>query len=144
MQAVIFRKPFLILVISFSTSFYVSAQQQDSTVQLITKPLSFPRSPGQKKYLSAKSMIIPVFFIDYGFSSLQVKQLQQFNKLVKEEVTEDAPGFKTKVDDYLKYAPMASVYVLNLAGVKGRHTLVDRTIIYAVSAFLSNEIVTKL
>ena len=144
MQAVIFRKPFLILVISFSTSFYISAQQQDSTIQLITKPLSFPRSAVQKKYLSAKSMIIPVFFIDYGFSSLQVKQLEQFNKLVKEEVTEDAPGFKTKVDDYLKYAPMAGVYVLNLAGVKGRHKLVDRTIIYAVSAFLSNEIVTKL
>jgi len=27
--------------------------------------------------------------------------------------TEDAPGFKTKADDYLKYAPAASEYLLN-------------------------------
>ena len=63
---------------------------------------------------------------------------------MREEVTEDVSGFNTKVDDYLKYAPMASVSARNLAGIKGRHKLVDRTIIYAMSSFLSKEIVTSL
>ena len=151
MQTTFFRKLFLILFIGFSTSLYVSAQQQDTTINVqdtsiksIANPVYLLTLPAQKKYLTAKSLIIPTFFIDYGFSSLHVKQLQQWNKQVREEVTEDAPEFKTKVDDYLKFAPLVSVYALNLAGIKGRHKLVDRSVIYAMSGILSSAIVFKL
>jgi hypothetical protein len=127
MQTTVFRKPFFILFISLSTSFCVSAQQRDTTISSQDASIKAIANPvhltalTQKKYLTPKSLIISVFFIDYGFASLHVKQLEQLNKQVRKEVTEDVSGFDTKVDDYLKYAPMASVYALNLAGVKGRH-----------------------
>jgi hypothetical protein len=144
MQTAIFRKPFLILSISLFTSFFAFAQQQDTTIKIVTRPVHLQALQEKKKYLSAKSLIIPTFFIEYGFSSLHVKQLQQLNKQVSEEVTEDMRGFRTILDDYMKNAPMVSVYALNLAGIKGRHKLIDHTIIYAMSSFLANHIVSKL
>ena len=143
MQTTFFHKIFLVLFISFSTSLYVSAQQ-DTTNKEVVKPVRLSALPEKKKYLTAKSIIIPTAFINYGFSSLHFKELQQLNKNISEEVTEDMPGFQSKVDDYLKYAPVASVYALNLVGIKGRHKLISRTIIYAMSSFLANHIVSKI
>ena len=41
---------------------------------------------------------------------------------------------KTNVDNYIQYLPTVSLYVLNLANVKGIHNFKDRTIILAISA----------
>lgn len=40
---------------------------------------------------------------------------------------------KTRADDYMQYAPMAAVYGLNLAGVRGCHGFKDRTAILAMA-----------
>ena len=40
---------------------------------------------------------------------------------------------KIRVDDYLQYAPIATVYGLNLAGVHGKHAFKERTIVLAMS-----------
>lgn len=40
---------------------------------------------------------------------------------------------KFKVDDYSQYAPMVTVYGLNLCGIRGKHEFKDRTIILAMS-----------
>lgn len=40
---------------------------------------------------------------------------------------------KFKADDYSQYAPMAAVYGLNLCGVEGKHRIVDRSVILAMS-----------
>jgi membrane-associated phospholipid phosphatase len=97
-----------------------------------------------KNHLSAKSFILPAIFIGYGFTSLGNNSFKQLNKNISYEVKEDMPGFKTTVDDYLKYAPVVSTYALNIAGVKGRHRLLDRTIVYTVSSILTNQVVTSL
>lgn len=100
--------------------------------------------PAFKNYLPAKSFIVPAVFVGYGFASLGNNSFKQLNKNISYEVKEDMPGFRTTVDDYLKYAPVVSTYALNIAGVKGRHRLVDRTIVFAVSSILTNQIVTSL
>ena len=87
-----------LIAISFFSSSIVSAQKTDSLKIPVQKIQPLPPS---KKYLSAKSLIIPVALIYYGFSSLKSEELQELNKKIAEEVTEDASGFKTKVDDYL-------------------------------------------
>ena len=106
--------------------------------------LKNPTVTATKKYLSAKSLIIPVVLIDYGFATLKSEELQELNKTIAEEVTEDAGSFKTKVDDYLKYAPATTVYLLNAVGIKGRHKILDRTIILGMSSILVNQVVTFL
>ena len=130
-----------LVAICFFSSVTISAQSKDSVTTSFKK---IQPSPPPKKYLSAKSLIVPVALIDYGFASLKAEELQEFNKTIAEEVTEDCRGFKTKVDDYLKYAPVATVYLLNAAGVKGRHKIIDRTIILAMSSILADQVVTYL
>jgi len=130
-----------LLAICFFTTVAVSAQRTDSVTTSFQK---IERLPPSKNYLSAKSLIIPVVLIDYGFATLKSEELQEVNIKIAEEVTEDASGFKTKVDDYLKYAPAAAVYLLNAVGVKGRHKFLDRTIILGMSTILGNQVVTFL
>lgn len=40
---------------------------------------------------------------------------------------------RTKVDDYIQYAPMVASYAIYFCGVKGEHNLLDRTLILAMS-----------
>ncbi len=142
-----FRKTAIHLLfapILFLYSLNISAQESDSSVRtLVNKTYSLP-VPTNKNYLSTKSLIIPTAFVGYGFTSLTSGGLQSLNKKICEEVEEDCSGFNTRVDDYLKYAPAASVYLLNLVGVKGRHKILDRSIILAMSSILSAQIVTAL
>src|SRR4030095_8776214 len=130
-------------------SFTVSAQQSDSVSQLGNNQLRVSKInlqslPSHKNYLSPKSLIIPTTMIVYGFTSLNSVELQKLNKNICEEVVEDSRGFNTRADDYLKYAPAASVYLLNFVGVKGRHGFVDRSIILVASTILSSQLVTAL
>jgi hypothetical protein len=46
---------------------------------------------------------------------------------IKEERNELAPMFRTHIDDYLQYAPIAAVYGLNALGIKGEHDFANRT-----------------
>jgi len=131
----------LLIAVCFFSSSAVTAQTTDSVktpfqkVQLLPPP---------KKYLSAKSLIIPVALIGYGFSTLESEELREVNKKIAEEVNEDAGGFKTTVDNYLQYAPIASVYLLDAAGIKGRHRVLGQTIILGMSSVLVAQVVTFL
>ena len=55
----------------------------------------------------------------------------------KEQIREDRnrylPNFKAHYDDYLQYAPAATVYGLKLAGVKGRNNIGRASLSYATS-----------
>jgi len=122
----------------------ISAQQPDSAAQVAAKKIQLQHLPPNKNYLSAKGVIIPTTFIAYGFTSLHSNGLQKLNKQICEEVVEDCGGFNTTVDDYLKYAPAASVYLLNFVGIKGRHEFIGRSIILVASTILSAQLVTAL
>ena len=131
----------LLVFISCFSSLTISAQNTDT----LSKPVQKTHAlPPPKKYLSARSMVIPVAMIGYGFSTLESEELREVNKKVAEEVTEDASGFKTTVDNYLQYAPTASVYLLDAAGIKGRHKVLDQTIILGMSSILVAQVVTFL
>lgn len=122
----------------------VSAQASDSISHTAVNKIYIQRLSANNDYLSPKSLIIPTALISYGFGSLTNDDLVKWNKNIREEVIEDCPGFNTRIDDYLKYAPAASVYVLDLAGIKARHKILDRTIILAISTVLSSQVVTAL
>ncbi|MGC3948673.1 MAG: phosphatase PAP2 family protein [Chryseolinea sp.] len=55
---------------------------------------------------------------------------------VKEERDEFLPHFSNHTDNYLQFAPIAAVYGLNLAGVKGRNDFTNRTILLLKSELL--------
>ena len=120
------------------------AQQPDSVSQVNSKRIHLQPKAPNKNYLSPKSLIVPTAFIAYGFTSLHSNGLQKLNKQICEEVEEDCGGFSTRVDDYLKYAPAASVYLLNFVGIKGRHEFIGRSILLVASTILSAQLVTAL
>ena len=86
--------------------------------------------PAAQNIFSAKSLFVPGFFVAYGVSSLGNNGLKNLNLELKEEIEENHPRFKTRLDDFLMFAPAAGAFMLEGAGVKGRHGLKDKLIIY--------------
>jgi hypothetical protein len=105
-----------LIVVSFLLCNTVTAQQQDT---------SFP-SP-------LRPLIIPTAMVTYGVAALHTSVLENWNTEVHERVAVDNPGRRIHVDNYLQWSPAMAVYALNLAGIKGKHRLVDRTFLFGFS-----------
>ena len=90
-----------------------------------------------------QSLIAPAaFFIAGGIAFTD-------NELWSDDAWEDGrnrsfPDFKTRADDYLIFAPIAAVYGLHLAGVRGAHSLRDQTAILLKAELMGFAIVTPL
>jgi hypothetical protein len=93
--------------------------------------------------MQIKSFLLPAGLIAYGAFTFKYDQLQKVDYRVKEEVYDESQHKKLPIDDYMQYAPAVAVYGLNLAGIKGRHNFVDRTIIYAMSDIILNVVVSS-
>ena len=80
-----------------------------------------------------QSFIIPAIFISYGIVSLGNNAIRNLDYSTRNELQEDHPIFANHADDYLRYVPAAAVYALNLAGIKGKHRVIDQTGLYVLS-----------
>ncbi|MCX2480960.1 phosphatase PAP2 family protein [Pedobacter sp. MC2016-15] len=123
---------FFILLTSFTG--FVSAQtiqpqQPDSTT---ASPVSVMKLRGQNPP-TVKSFIVPAVLVSYGLLSLGNNAIRTLDFNTRAELQEDHPLFANHVDNYLQFAPMVAVYGLNLAGVKGKHGVVDQTALYLLS-----------
>ncbi|MFD2554156.1 phosphatase PAP2 family protein [Sphingobacterium tabacisoli] len=91
--------------------------------------------------LSPKKLILPSGLIAAGAVSFAVPAMKKWDLGIRQEVAEHNLS-RTVLDDYTQYVPGVMVYGLNLFGVKGRHDLGARTIIYASSQLIAAAIVT--
>lgn len=92
----------------------------------------------------AKKSVVPCVLIGYGASVIGDNGLFYSSEDVYNDIQRNYAGFHTEMDDYLFWAPAAAVYGLNLAGVKGKHDFVNRTLIYLISETVSGLIVSNL
>lgn len=131
-------------------SFYRANPDFNSTdkLKLLTSD-SFPRlSPQtldfqQRKKEFARSLRIALPLIAAG--ALANSNISVINKFeVREERIEHFPNIKTKVDNYLLYAPIAAVYTMDLLGYKGRHNLGGQTALLLKSQLIMTAIVAPL
>ena len=79
-----------------------------------------------------KKLLLPTALIGYGAIGLGCDQLKNINSNVRVGVNGER-GQRTNIDDYSRYAPVVSVYALNLMGIQGKHNFRDRTVILATS-----------
>ncbi len=94
-----------------------------------------------KKPFPIKQLVAPTLMVMYGLGGLENKDIQKINGKLKEEIySERLPG-KSKLDNYLIFAPAATVYGLNALGIKGKHNFRDRTLIYMMSNLFMSGIV---
>lgn len=91
-----------------------------------------------------RQMIVPTFAIVYGVSTIRSTRLTKLNVMVKEKIWMDKPHRKVRIDDYLKWTPAVAVYGLNAAGIKGKHNLLDRSVIYVMANAFTNASVFAL
>jgi membrane-associated phospholipid phosphatase len=141
----------MILLIAMALSFGGIAQQP-LTLNHITSDTGAPhimdstmfRPPLSDNRFRFRSIILPATLIAYGFVALENDGLRHLNSSTKAELREDHSAFITHADNYLQFTPAAAVYVLNIAGIKGKHNLRDRSVIYGLTTLLSTAIVFPL
>jgi membrane-associated phospholipid phosphatase len=75
-----------------------------------------------------KSLIIPTALIGYGVIGLVSPALKDINTSIKNKFREHFDK-KVHIDDFSQYSAFLSVYALNAAGVQGKNSFKDRTII---------------
>lgn len=92
---------------------------------------------------SYKKLIVPTVFIAYGVVSLSSDALKNLNRSTQYEIGEHQPKH-IKLDNYTQYLPVVMVYGYNFAGLKGKHNLKERTIIYGTSQLISAAFVLPL
>jgi DNA phosphorothioation-dependent restriction protein DptG len=88
-------------------------------------------------------LILPVVLIGTGVSGLTSDWMDYQNHEIKDELRENIDK-KITIDDFSQYAPMVSVYALDLLNVKGEHGYRDYTTILATSYLLMGITVNAL
>jgi hypothetical protein len=84
------------------------------------------------KSFGYKQLILPVSLMTYGVIGLESDFLKDLNVEIKVEVEENMIK-KHKLDNYLQFSPVLAVYGLNLIGIKGKHNLLQRSIMISTS-----------
>ena len=101
-------------------------------------------TPLTSQPISLRSVVVPTAMIGYGAYTFANPGLKNLNLSVREEVWKERknPDKQFPLDDYSVFAPAIAVYALNLAGVKGRHNFVDRTLLFGMSNLVGHGIVS--
>ncbi|WET50173.1 phosphatase PAP2 family protein [Chryseobacterium indologenes] len=128
------QKLLIYLLLFTSMISKINAQNNDTIIVNEFKQDSLTGIQASK--LNYKSLIIPAAFISYGVLGLTSDKLKQLNFSTRTEINEHQPA-RMNLDNYTQYAPAIMVYGLNAMGIKGKHNLRDRTIIYASSQLIS-------
>ncbi|MDR2811285.1 MAG: phosphatase PAP2 family protein [Tannerellaceae bacterium] len=77
----------------------------------------------------ASRFILPAAWIAYGALSQVSPTLDRFDHYIYTTSSHR----RTKVDDYIQYAPAVAVYGLDFAGIKAKHNFRDRTFVMVSS-----------
>ncbi len=134
------RAIMLVVVCFFSLS--ADAQIADSVKKdLLT-------APDTVKHLHSKpwSLVPPVALITYGAMSFVIHPERRFDYYINSDIRRTDPNFHSKAESYFQFAPIIIVYGLNLAGVSGKNTFIDRTALLGLSGsflYLSTEVVKR-
>lgn len=93
--------------------------------------------------LKPASLILPAMLVGTGIVALESDWLKYQNREIRDELQENI-DHRLTIDDFSQYLPMASVYALNLCGVKGKHNLLDRTLILGTACLIMGTTVNVL
>lgn len=92
-------------------------------------------APDTVKHLHSTviSLVVPAALISYGALSFVVHPIRQLDYSTNNEIQKTAPGFSSKAENYFQFAPVILTYGLNLVGVSGKNTFIDRTALLGLS-----------
>lgn len=126
----------IVLVVIFllsSISIHSQNAKAKDSIQKSEKALKF----------KMKQLIIPAVLCSYGVLAIESDYLKLINTELRNELKESIDE-KLTIDDFSQYAPLATVYLFNNVGIRGKHNLKDRSIIYASSYIMMSGAVSGL
>jgi hypothetical protein len=127
---------FKIIVVAFFSIVTINAQEAKTDT-------IFKKEILQNTKFNYKPLIIPAVLIGYGLIGIESDQIKKFNSDIKIEVNEHIDK-KITIDDFSQYAPVVSVYALNVAGIKGKNNLKDRSLLLVTSYIIMSTTVLGL
>ncbi len=140
----------IILALLCLISFGANAQKTTDTTKknlgdTIKKDLLTAPDTVKKLHSNPLSLIPPAIAIAYGVSSFVIHPVRRFDYYVYDRIERSAPNFNTNAESYFLVTPVVMVYGLDLIGVEGKNTFIDRTALLGLSGgFLGlSELVTK-
>lgn len=127
----------IILILLSIISFEASAQVKDITkkniADTVKKDLLTAPDTVKKLHSKAWTLLPPAALITYGALSFVVHPIRRLDFYSRNEIAKTAPNFNTRAESYFLIGPVVMVYSLNLIGVQGKNTFIDRTALLALS-----------
>ena len=124
-------KYFICFVLNFTIIYppVINAQIKTDSLPIANKVVY------NKKYVYVPASLILTGIILNGNDE------ESFKKEIAEERSEHFSGFRTQMDNYLQFSPIAIAYALDAAGVKSATDLKNRTIILLKSEVIMTSVV---
>jgi membrane-associated phospholipid phosphatase len=140
----------LLFAITCLVSLEANAQNARDTAKknlgdTIKKDLLTAPDTVKKLHSSPLSLIAPGVLIAYGASSFLIYPVRRLDYYFRDRIQKSSPNFNTTAESYFLITPVVTVYGLDLIGVEGKNTFIDRTALLGLSGgFLGvSEIITK-
>ncbi|MBL4674612.1 MAG: hypothetical protein JKY70_00135, partial [Mucilaginibacter sp.] len=134
------RRIFIFLLSLVSYSLTLQAQQipMDTvkTVNVVdTLKKDLFTAPDTVKHLRSKgwALVPPAVLVAYGTSNFFFKPVRNLDKSIYNDINEDHPNFRHHPENFFQYTPVVLVYGLNLVGIHGKNTFIDRTMIFVLA-----------
>src|SRR5882757_3477557 len=115
------------------------AQQLNDTTKRIkvidTLKKDLFTAPDTVSHLHSKlwTLVPPSIMIAYGTSSFYFHPVRRIDKSIYNETLKHDWVPNSHMEDYFQYAPVILTYGLNLAGIHGKNTFVDRSMAYLLA-----------
>jgi membrane-associated phospholipid phosphatase len=92
-------------------------------------------APDTVKHLhsNASALIVPAALITYGALSFEIHPIRRFDYYINSTTSRTDRNFHTKAESYFLFAPLVMTYGLNMVGVQGKNTFIDRTALLGLS-----------
>jgi membrane-associated phospholipid phosphatase len=113
------------------------AYSQNDSITFVPNSITF----GTKRKPFLKQMVVPASLIAAGV----LLNKRQFEKNVNKNVLNTVGhNFSTKIDNYLRYAPIAELYAADAIGIKAKNHWFDQTKNLAISLFVTDFITYRI
>jgi membrane-associated phospholipid phosphatase len=123
----------ILCIITLSVSAQVTDTAKKKLGDTIKKDLLTAPDTVKKLHSNPLSLIPPAALIGYGALSFSVHPIRNLDYYIHGRIDRSAPTFHSKAESYFLFGPIVMVYGLNLVGVSGKNTFIDRTALLGLS-----------
>jgi membrane-associated phospholipid phosphatase len=119
---------FFILFVGMLSPGGLMAQETD-TLKKFEEPVtaSAQKAPFFKSKVF-RATVVPAIFIGYGLTTIKDNGLYS-SYAAQRDLNRHFPNFRTRVDDYLVFAPFAELALVNLLKIKSNHDFVNTSLL---------------